>query len=97
MLVHLRVTYFGHRILLVGVTGLEPVTSWSQTRRAKPTVPHPDVVSDGRRTLARVHPRQCFILLRFNPECVHYSILPDRSIELRNQFEDSQHLFSDGF
>lgn len=27
---------------MVGVQGLEPWASWSQTMRAKPTAPHPD-------------------------------------------------------
>ena len=30
--------------VLVGVVGLEPTTSWSQTKRANPTAPHSDML-----------------------------------------------------
>ena len=30
----------------IGVTGFEPATSWSQTRRSSQAEPHPDIVYD---------------------------------------------------
>ena len=31
------------RITVIGVTGFEPATSWSQTRRSSQAEPHPDI------------------------------------------------------
>ncbi len=46
-------------VFLVGMTGLEPAASWSQTKRSKPTELHPDFeVSSKSHELRIAHMRQ---------------------------------------
>ena len=48
----------------VGVTGFEPATSWSQTRRSSQAEPHPDIVLCFRLIRKDVYKRQtqyCFL------------------------------------
>ncbi len=33
-----------HVVINIGVTGFEPATSWSQTRRSSQAEPHPDEI-----------------------------------------------------
>ncbi len=42
-------------LYLVGTTGLEPATSWSQTTRSKPTELHPDLFRNERMILYRIN------------------------------------------
>ena len=74
---------------MIGVTGFEPATSWSQTRRSSQAEPHPEISSgihdpDIRSYLNQLSP-DCICCCACQPQRKKYCIIPRKGCQHKMQ------------